>query len=124
MLEGDAVDLVVDVKTLDVLPMGLHDDIDEVVDSAAIIPEEDFAVEDLVVPEDVEDHFFVDFFGWRLEVDFHSPGLFLFEIDVSLECERTLLIYTRRARTGTRGVKTYGGSLFRRIPTASNSASS
>lgn len=82
-VKGDGVDLIVDVEALDVLAVVGHDDVDEVVDGTVLVSDEDFAVEDLVVAEDVHDHFFVDSFGGGLEGDFHAAGFFGFEVDVT-----------------------------------------
>ena len=83
MREADGVDFVVDVETLDVFAVGGHDGVDEVVDGGGVVADEDFAVEDFVVFEDVVEHFFVEVFGRRGEVDFHAAGFFGLEVDVS-----------------------------------------
>ena len=81
-VERDRVDLVVHVQAVDVGAVVLHDDIDEVVDGGVFVADEHFAVEHLVVAEDVVDEFFVDVFGRRLEGDFHAAGFFLLQVDV------------------------------------------
>lgn len=85
-VQGHAVDLVVDVQALDVLAVVLHDHVDEVVDRHVLVAHQDFAVEDLVVAQDVHHHFLVQpVLGRRLEGDLHAAGLFGFEVDVSRE---------------------------------------
>ena len=83
-VERHRVDLVVDVQALDVLAVVLHDDVDEVVDGHVLVADEDLAVEDLVVAQDVHDHLLVQPLGRGLEGDFHAAGFFGFEVDVSV----------------------------------------
>ena len=56
MLEGDAIDFVVDVEAFDVAAVVFHDYVDEVVDGDVFVADEDFTVEEFVVAEDVVDH--------------------------------------------------------------------
>lgn len=75
--------------------MLFHDDVDKVVDGDVFVADEHFAVEDLVVPQDVVDHFLVEVFGGCLEGDFHAAGGFDFEVDVAglvlVECSVVLV---------------------------------
>ncbi len=82
-IEGHGIDLVVDVEAFDVFAVGGHDDVDEVVDGDVFVSHEDFAVQDLVVTQDVVDHFLIKVFGGRLEGDFHAASGFGFEVDVA-----------------------------------------
>lgn len=50
-----------------------------------LISHQDLAVEDLVVSQDIEDDLLVEVLGRCLEGDFHSAGLFGFEVDVAFE---------------------------------------
>jgi hypothetical protein len=61
-----------------------HDGVDEVIDGGVFVADEHFAVEHFVVFEDVVEHFFVEVFGGRGEVDFHTAGFFGLEVDVAL----------------------------------------
>lgn len=63
--------------------MIFHDDVDEVIYSTVFVSDEDFAVEDFVVAENVVDHFLIDIFGGCLEGYFHAASGFGFEVDVS-----------------------------------------
>lgn len=81
-VEADGVDLVVDVQALDILPVVLHDHVDEVVDRRVLVAHQDFAVEHLVVAEDVVQHLLVEVLRRRLERDLHSAGFLGFEVDV------------------------------------------
>lgn len=47
------------------------------------ITDQDLAVEDLIVSEDIGEHLLVEVLGRRLEGDFHSAGFLEFEVDVS-----------------------------------------
>lgn len=83
-VERHAVDLVVHVQALDVLAVVLHDDINKIVDRHVLVAHQDFAVEDLVVAQDVHHHLLVQPVLWgSLEGDLHTTGLFRFEVDVS-----------------------------------------
>lgn len=84
-VEGDGINLVVDVEALDILPVILHDDVDEVVYGDVLVSDEDFAVEDLVVAENVVDHLLIEMFRRRGECDFHSSGGFRFEVDIAID---------------------------------------
>lgn len=77
-VERHAVDLVVHVQALDVLAVVLHDDVDEVVHGRVLVANEDLAVEDLVVAEDVVEHLLVEILGRGLECDFHAARLLRF----------------------------------------------
>lgn len=81
-VEADGVDLVVHVQALDVLPVVLHDHVDEVVDRRVLVAHEDFAVEHLVVAEDVVQHLLIEVLRGRLERDLHSAGFLGLEVDV------------------------------------------
>ena len=63
-VERHGVDFVVDVETFDVFSVILHDDVDKVVNGDIFVAHENFAIEDLVVAEDVVDHFLIEVFGW------------------------------------------------------------
>lgn len=82
-VERYTVDFVVHVQALDVLAVIFHDDIDQVIDGAAVVTDEDFAVEELVVAQDAHDHLLVEAFWGGLEGDLHAAGLFRFEINIS-----------------------------------------
>lgn len=99
-VEGDGVDLVVDVEAVDVGAVVGEDDVDEVVDGDVFVADEDFAVQHLVVAEDVVEHLLVDFLGWRGEGDFHAACLLQLEVDVA----NILLAVARR-----RGCSCEGG---------------
>lgn len=83
-----------------------------------LVSDQYFTVEDLVVAQDVVEHLLVQALRWRLKGDFHATSLLDFEINVSViivsACTLNVAIF----------VITHGGSLFKRMPTASNSASS
>jgi hypothetical protein len=116
-VERDTVDLVVDVQTLDVLTVVFHDNVDQIVDRAVLISDENLTVENLVVAEDTHDHLLIEAFGCGLEGDLHASRFLGLEIDISAWCQNEYgnrLVIRRGA---------YGGSLFSRIPTASSSAS-
>ena len=76
------IDLVVHVQTPDILPMLLHDHIDEVIHRRVLVAHQYLAVEHLVVAQDVVEHFLVEVAGWGLEGDFHAAGFLCFEVDV------------------------------------------
>lgn len=76
-----------------------------------------FAVEHLVVPEDVVEHLLVEVFRRGLEGDLHAACFLHFQVDVST------LVNTVHPREEARS-SSYGGSRFNRMPTASSSASS
>lgn len=105
-VQTDTVDLVVHVQTADVFAVVFHDYVDEVVDRClwilsvsvyitpggplrrqagltVFITDQDLAVEDLIVSEDIGEHLLVEVLGRRLEGDFHSAGFLEFEVDVS-----------------------------------------
>ena len=82
MRQGDGIDLVVGVQTLDVLPVRRHDGIDEVVDRGILIANEHVAVQNLVVTQDVVQHLLVKVLWRRLERDFHAASLFRLEVDI------------------------------------------
>ena len=118
VLEGDGVDFVVDVEALYVFAVVDHDGVDEVIYRGVLVADQDLGVEHLVVFEDLVDEFFVQAALWgRLEVNFHAAGFFGLEVDVAGMCE---LNDVWNAWFGG----AYGGSRFRRMPTASSSASS
>ena len=89
-VERHAVDLVVNVEAFDVFSVILHDDIDEVINGSVFIADKDFAVEDLVITEDVVDHLLIKMFRGCLEVNFHATSLLSLEIDVSKSVSRAL----------------------------------
>lgn len=82
-VKRDAVNLVVDVQTLDVLAVIFHNDVDEVVDSGVFVSDKYLAVENLVVAENVINHLLVYVVRWRLEGDFHAASLLDLEVDIS-----------------------------------------
>lgn len=82
-VEGDGIDLVVYVEAVDVGAVIGEDDIDEVVDGDVFVADEDFAVQHLVVAEDIVKHLLIDFLGWRSKRDFHAACLLLLEVDVA-----------------------------------------
>lgn len=90
-VQGHTVDLVVHVQALDVLAVVLHNHVDEVVDRHVLVAHQDFAVEDLVVAQNVHHHLLVEaVLGRCLEGDLHAAGLFGFEVDVSEEKDVSL----------------------------------
>lgn len=82
-VERDAINFVVDVETLDVFAMVFHNDIDEVINGAVFISDENFAVENFVVAKDVVDHLLINILGGCLEGNLHTAGGLGFEVDVS-----------------------------------------
>jgi len=52
MLEGDAVDFVIDVQTLDVLSVVFHNHVDKVIHGGGFVTDKNLAVEELVVAQD------------------------------------------------------------------------
>ena len=82
MLEGDAVNLVVHVQTLDVLSVVLHNHIDKVVHGGGVVAHENLAVEELVVAQDGRDELLGKMDGGGSEGDFHATGFFRLEVDI------------------------------------------
>lgn len=113
--------------------MVLHDHIDKVIDSdwhllaqleipylsthTILITNKHFAIQDLVIAEDVVQHLLVEaVLGRRLEGNFHATSFFGLQVDIPVLFEHVA------AEVGS--TFTHGGSLFNLMPTASSSASS
>ena len=52
-----------------------------------LVTDKHFAVQDLVVFEDVVEHLLVDILGRNLEGDLHTTSCFRLEVDVSSLCQ-------------------------------------
>ena len=70
---GDSIDFVVAIQTLDVFAVPL-DHVNEVVDSAVVVHEH-IGIVDLVLREDVFDHFFVEVAQRLCAVQLHAAQL-------------------------------------------------
>jgi hypothetical protein len=80
-----------------------------------LVSDEHFAIEHFVVFEDVVKHLLVEILWRCLESDFHSPSFLLLKVDIP---DFMSILTLDRANQCA-----YGGSLFNRMPTASNSPS-
>lgn len=81
------------------------------------VSHQDFTVKDLVIPKHVVNYLFVQVLRWGCERDLHTTRLFSLQVDIAAASSIFGFKHSSHSRT-------YGGSLFRRIPTESNSASS
>jgi hypothetical protein len=62
--------------------MILHDNINKVIHRSILISNKNFAVQHLVVAQDIVYQLLVEVLRWGLEVDLHAAGFLLLEIDV------------------------------------------
>jgi hypothetical protein len=64
-----------------------------VIDGGVFVAHQDFAVEHLVVFEDVVDHLLVEILGRDLEADLHAAGFFGLEVDVAVTALAIITFY-------------------------------
>jgi hypothetical protein len=82
LLNGDGIDLVINVDALDVLPIAL-DHIDKLI-NVVVAPEGNMSVVHLVLVHDVHHHLLVNLGQLAIGVELHTSGLLFLDGDVGL----------------------------------------